>query len=711
MMVLPRRRYDSQYVPFACLRLFFAASCLARGASSSGLFGEYLVKENQYKDGEQIPTWILPMTSFYTQLPLSYDTSLFCDAGTTDTTPPSRWIVGDDPIVASPLDIRNNHEDSSCTILCHKTLTEQSSSDLQHLIYNGYRQNLIIDNGLPAASLSLIETAWGRTIYHGGTPLGYRYGGHPSASNTNTDTSKEVPSDTYVFNHWNVYVDLEGTGRIVGFQIEPISIDHRWHYYQRAEDKESASSTEPFVLSSCPQARYIKSDDKKKPQKVEQNETIVYTYQVIVRTSIMFTPWSARWTYYLTEDFLVPDKVHWYFIMNSLFAVTSLIVMLIMVWIRRLRQAAKLMQPLLPIDNNKTDDDLYCWKKIGRSADAQKWRLLHGDVFRPPSFSPMNLAIACGTGAQLLFSTLFFCALCVLGIVTPIHKGTLFVGAVLSYTFVGSWVGGYFTSIVYQELQMKKSNDKTKHTAINGTAVLFPGVMFLFFLTMNEWARAMNSPMARPIYPDILLLPILWLSVFVPLTYRGAEVGFRSGISPFPVETSDEIRDIPKEQNLTRRYCIPLVTFLSSGVLVFGGFYVESVFLMHYFWYGQIFDTYGFMTIAIFLMVLCCAGVSILWTYWQLSRENHRWWWSSFGYGANVGVCFWLSYGTPFSRFAGRFDCPFDFADVELSFAAVLYYGVTLISSVGISMAFGFVSVMSSLYFNRAIYARMSASN
>jgi transmembrane 9 superfamily protein 2/4 len=411
----------------------------------------------------------------------------------------------------------------------------------------------------------------------------------------------------------------------------------------------------------------------------------------------------------LTEDFLVPDDVHWYAIMNSLFLLTFLMVILIMIWIQRLRQAAKLMQPLLPIDNNKTDDNaesvptLYCWKKIGRAPDAQKWRLLHGDVFRPPSFSPMKLAIACGTGAQLLSSTLFFCALCVLGIVTPIHKGTMFVGAVLSYTFVGSWVGGYFTSIVYQELQMNKSNDKMKHTAINGTAVFFPGVMFLFFLAMNEWARAMNSPMARPIYPDILLLPILWLSVFVPLTYRGAKVGFRSGISPFPVETCNEIRDIPKEQNLTRRYCIPLGTFLATGFLVFGNFYVESFFLMHYFWNGQIFDTYGFMTIAIFLMVLCCACVSIMCTYWHLSRENHRWWWSSFRYGANIGVCFWLAYCTPFSQFV--------IYDRGLSFAAVLYYGVTLISSVGISMAFGFVSVMSSLYFNRAIYARMSASD
>lgn len=89
-------------------------------------------------------------------------------------------------------------------------------------------------------------------------------------------------------------------------------------------------------------------------------------------------------------------------------------------------------------------------------------------------------------------------------------------------------------------------------------------------------------------YPDVLLLAILWLTVFVPLTYRGAEYGFRRGIAPFPVETSIEARDISKERDFRRRYVIPLVNFLVSGVLVLGVFYVENYFLVQCFISGGV---------------------------------------------------------------------------------------------------------------------------
>eukprot|EP00980_Cylindrotheca_fusiformis_P014322 scaffold3821_cov127-Cylindrotheca_fusiformis.AAC.12 len=642
-----------------------------RSKDTPRLFGQYLSTKNIYLGNEPIPTWILPLTSPSTQLPLPYDTSLFCDTAEENEAArqkkPSRWIIGDNPVLRSPLHVNVSLNDYGYKFLCNKTLTEQSSSDLKYLISNRYHQNVIIDDGLPPV-LVHVDGNWIQHGYQRGVPVGLR--------------SRSNASVLYVLNHWNICVDVH-QGEIIGFLIDPISIDRRWlDSLHPDQDADLMRIQRRFEI---PQ------------QKVEANETIVYTYAITIRPTLK--PWSSRWQPFL-NGFPISDQFHVYSIMNSVFVLVMLSVVLIVTWVRRLKQSSKLGQPLLPEEKEESNSDrekgLCCRPKKGA---YQKWRLLHGDVFRPPSFSPISLAIACGTGAQLLSSTLFVCALCFLGIITPIYKGTFFVGPVLSYTFVGSWIGGFVTSIVYQQVQLDTSNIERKRMAVLCTALLCPGVIFLFFLLLNEWARAVNSTMARPIYPDILLLIILWLCVFVPMTQRGAEAGFRLGIAPFPVETSNEVRDIPKGRKLRRNFAF----FLSSGIIVFGVFHVENYFLIQHFFGGYYSDSYGYVTIAICMMIAASACVSMMQTFWQLSVENHRWWWSSFGNGASVGVFAWMSYCYSFARL--------DLSHGGSFFAYVLYFGATLIVSVGISLAFGCVSFCSSLHFNRGLYTTMHAGD
>lgn len=66
--------------------------------------------------------------------------------------------------------------------------------------------------------------------------------------------------------------------------------------------------------------------------------------------------------------------------------------------------------------------------------DAQEeygWKLVHGDVFRPPSFSPMLLSVLCGTGMQVLAMTLSTITFAFLGFLSPANRSVTEVTAIL----------------------------------------------------------------------------------------------------------------------------------------------------------------------------------------------------------------------------------------------------------------------------------------
>ena len=92
-------------------------------------------------------------------------------------------------------------------------------------------------------------------------------------------------------------------------------------------------------------------------------------------------------------DNAIPAKVHWLSIANSLVIVCVLSAMIIAILLRNLRQDLARYNRLAS-DEEKADD-----------LEEKGWKLVHADVFRPPSFSPLLLSVCCGTGAQLLCMT------------------------------------------------------------------------------------------------------------------------------------------------------------------------------------------------------------------------------------------------------------------------------------------------------------------
>eukprot|EP00605_Chrysophyceae_sp_TOSAG23-4_P000906 GSChrysophyteH1.ASY1.ANO1.1000.1 assembled CDS len=293
----------------------------------------------------------------------------------------------------------------------------------------------------------------------------------------------------YIYNHANIILEYhpveEDSYRIVGFYVEPLSVAHSF-----ASGGWDGKSEPVPSLESC--ARKL-----------------VFTYGVEWRESEV--RWASRWDVYLSMNHAVPDKVHWFSIVNSLLIVMFLAFMVAMILVRTLT------------------------KEINRYN-----RLVHADVFRPPATYPMLFCVLIGTGMQLFFCSGFVIVFAALGFISPANRGSLMIGLLLLFVLMGS-VGGFMSARLYKSFKGKQWQRATLFTAL-----LFPGIAFLVFFSLN-------------------------LVICVPLVFLGAYFGYKKDSIEYPVVTSNIPRQIPEQP----WYLHNGLTALLGGILPFGACFVD----------------------------------------------------------------------------------------------------------------------------------------
>ncbi len=112
-------------------------------------------------------------------------------------------------------------------------------------------------------------------------------------------------------------------------------------------------------------------------QSVDSNGEVIYTYDVKWEKSDLL--WSNRWDVYLKGN--PDDEIHYFSIVNSLMIVLFLTGVVAMIMLRTLHK------------------DISTYNEMQTLEEAQEesgWKLVHGDVFRPPAFSPMLLSVLAG---------------------------------------------------------------------------------------------------------------------------------------------------------------------------------------------------------------------------------------------------------------------------------------------------------------------------
>lgn len=494
-------------------------------------------------------------------------------------------ILFGDRIQTSPYEL-HMAKNETCKAVCEEQVYDpRDAKFVNRRILQNYNINWNID-GLPAAQR--MADATGNIFYQPGFLLGGRQDNQPLLNN-----------------HYNIWIDYHQAGkdkyRVVGVLVEPAS--------SKDNAKASADKNEECGAGSGP----VMLSEK-------ENTSVSFTYSVYWIHSP--TSFATRWDKYLH---VYDPKIHWFSLVNSAVIVFFLVGMVSTILLRTLRKDIARYNRL---DDLGLDD-------LGEShledsvQEDSGWKLVHGDVFRPPK-NPLLLSVLVGNGAQLFMMTGFTIAFALLGFLSPSNRGSLATVMILTYTFFG-FIGGYVSARTYKFF----GGDAWKRNFAY-TPVVIPGTVFSVFFLMNLFVWARQSSGAVP-FTTMLALIAIWFLISVPLSLTGSWLGFRAPEPKAPTHTNQIPRQIPP----VRGYLRPVPSVLLVGILPFGAIFVELYFIMSSIWFSRIYYMFGFLFLCYGLMIVTSACVTTLMIYFVLCAENYRWQWRAFWTsGASAGYVF-----------------------------------------------------------------------
>lgn len=543
-------------------------------------------------------------------------------------------------------------QQKGCTPMCLVTLGGKKLRWMRKLVERQYRVQLTLDQ-LPVLMRSKELNYAVR-----GYPVGFR--APPSYTGLKND-------EFYVYNHLRFTItyredpsSFDGA-RITGFDVHPVSIEHQLDGNAVTATSKISTCNEPGapdVVNNPNTYLALRTGPSGEPVKV------LYSYEVNWVSSDL--PWADRWDVYLIGS--PDDDIHYFAIVNSLMIVLFLTGAIATIMIRTLRK------------------DIAGYNEMQTLEEAQEetgWKLVHGDVFRPPEFSPMLLAVATGAGVQLgtAFSLSMLCA--ILKLLNPMNKGQTLTSILVLYVLCGS-IGGYVSARIYKFFDGKAWKLNSLYSAL-----ALPGGLVCIFIILNIFLSFAGAATAVS-FLTILALFALWICVSAPLVFVGSYFGLRANKMEIPVKTNQIARVVPD----TPWHVHPLVTITLGGVLPFGSVCIELAFIMSALWLHQIYYVMGFLLVVVIILGLTCAEVAIVMCYLQLCSEDHRWWWKSFWNCASAGGYLML-YSLWF------LGSRLDLVGVLPVVVYLTYMGMI---SILFSLFCGSIGVLASLWFNRTIY-------
>lgn len=406
------------------------------------------------------------------------------------------------------------------------------------------------------------------------------------------------------------------------------------------------------------------------PMPAVAGTNLTFTYSVNwYPTSI---PFARRFERYLDYTFF-EHKIHWFSIFNSFMMVMFLTGLVSIILMRTLRKDYARYAKTKEDDMESLEQDL---------SEESGWKLVHGDVFRPPRF--LSLLAACvGTGIQLALLSLCVISLTIAGNFFE-ERGTILTAFIVCYALT-SFVGGYVSGGFYAR---NEGRHWIRTTLL--TAMLFPGLCFGIAFMLNTIAIFYHSLAAVP-FGYIVAVLLLWVFLSFPLCLIGTVVGRNwNSIPNFPCRVKRIPSPIPEKKWFLRPWAISL----AGGLLPFGSIFIEMYFIFTSFWNYKVYYVYGFMLLVFTILLLVTVCVTIVGTYFLLNAENYRWQWSSFCMSASTSAYVFL-YSIHYFYFKTK---------MTGFFQTCFYFGYTAMFCLGLALLTGAVGYMGAAAFVRTIY-------
>jgi len=619
------------------------------------------VSPRSYIYGESVVLKVNKLDSVRTQLPYDYYSLPFCQP---DKVIPSAENLGEvlsgDVIENSKYQI-NMKIIESCKILCRRTYKKHELQQFESKIRDEYHVNWIVDN-LPAAFKYYTEEIGddGESQYESHYAKGFALGYVATAADADAAPGT-IPGEAYINNHARLVLYFHQDAqsflgyRIVGFEVDAYSVSHEVD----GEDLGEGSSTQ---LKTCTPLNPVRRTQKPQPVSGTDEQTVFWTYDVQWQSSDI--KWASRWDLYFK---MTDSKVHWFSIINSIAVVLFLSAMVAMIVTRTLHR------------------DLLRYNSPEEREEAQEetgWKLIHGDVFRPPAFCH-GLCVLVGTGYQLIGMSIITLFFAVLGFLSPANRGGLMTSMLLLFVLMGIFAGlaaTYLGKIFGLEDWRKISF---------ATSIAFPGLSFGIFFILDTMLMGEASSGAVP-FGTLIALLVLWFGMNVPLVYIGSYIASKRPPPQLPMKIKKHPREIPEQVWYAQA---PFLSLL-GGVLPFAACFIEIFFIMSSVWMHQFYYMFGFLFIVFIILTITCAEISIVATYFQLCYEDYHWWWRSFctsGFSAIYLFLYSIMYYCTKMR-------------IDHFVSSALYFGYMILISLGFFILTGTIGFSATYLFVHKIY-------